>query len=68
MKLRMAWVTTKILPAHRVDSFKVDIPTTVSRHLGHQDAGSLKMKTYGCLRDEHCRCKAEKVSFQPGVL
>jgi integrase len=40
----------------------VDIPT-VSRWLGHQDGGTLSMKTYGHLRDEHSTHEAMKVSF-----
>jgi len=40
----------------------VDIPT-VSRWLGHQDGGSLAMKTYGHLRDHHSVAMASKVSF-----
>jgi integrase len=40
----------------------VDIPT-VSRWLGHKDGGSLCMKTYGHLRDEHGARMAAKVSF-----
>jgi integrase len=40
----------------------VDIPT-VSRWLGHRDGGSLAMKTYGHLRDEHSQAMALKVNF-----
>jgi len=40
----------------------VDIPT-VSRWLGHQDGGTLCMKTYGHLRDEHSVSEAKKVAF-----
>src|SRR5262249_44980939 len=40
----------------------VDIPT-VSRWLGHKDGGTLALKTYGHLRDEHSRNMAQKVSF-----
>lgn len=40
----------------------VDIPT-VSRWLGHSDGGTLAMKTYGHLRDEHSKSAAHKVSF-----
>lgn len=40
----------------------VDIPT-VSRWLGHADGGTLAMKTYGHLRDEHSALSAAKVSF-----
>jgi integrase len=40
----------------------VDIPT-VSRWLGHQDGGTLCMKTYGHLRDEHSQKEALKVTF-----
>jgi integrase len=40
----------------------VDIPT-VSRWLGHKDGGSLAMKTYGHLRDEHSTKMAQKVVF-----
>ena len=40
----------------------VDIPT-VSRWLGHKDGGSLAMKTYGHLRNEHSQAMAQKVVF-----
>jgi integrase len=40
----------------------VDIPT-VSKWLGHRDGGSLAMKTYGHLRDEHSQAMAAKVTF-----
>jgi integrase len=40
----------------------VDIPT-VSRWLGHADGGTLAMKTYGHLRDEHSALQAAKVRF-----
>jgi integrase len=40
----------------------VDIPT-ISRWLGHSDGGTLAMKTYGHLRDEHSRESAQRVSF-----
>lgn len=40
----------------------VDIPT-VSRWLGHKDGGTLAMKTYGHLRDEHSASQAERVAF-----
>ncbi|MEO6002588.1 MAG: site-specific integrase [Opitutus sp.] len=40
----------------------VDIPT-VSRWLGHADGGSLAMRTYGHLRQEHSQAQAAKVSF-----
>jgi integrase len=40
----------------------VDIPT-VSRWLGHRDGGSLAMRTYGHLRDEHSQMMASKVTF-----
>lgn len=40
----------------------VDIPT-VSRWLGHKDGGTLAMKTYGHLRDEHSASQAERVIF-----
>ncbi|EIQ01132.1 site-specific recombinase XerD [Opitutaceae bacterium TAV1] len=40
----------------------VDIPT-VSRWLGHSDGGTLAMKTYGHLRDEHSLQAIRKVSF-----
>lgn len=40
----------------------VDIPT-VSRWLGHKDGGTLAMKTYGHLRDEHSAEMAKRVSF-----
>jgi integrase len=41
----------------------VDIPT-MSRWLGHSDGGTLAMKTYGHLRDEHSSAAAKKVSFK----
>ena len=40
----------------------VDIPT-VSRWLGHKDGGTLAMKTYGHLRNEHSLQMAKKVGF-----
>jgi integrase len=40
----------------------VDIPT-VSRWLGHKDGGTLAMKTYGHLRDEHSDRMAKRVKF-----
>jgi integrase len=40
----------------------VDIPT-VSRWLGHKDGGTLAMKTYGHLRNEHSQSMAQKVHF-----
>jgi len=40
----------------------VDIPT-ISRWLGHSDGGTLAMKTYGHLRDEHSTAQAAKVRF-----
>jgi integrase len=40
----------------------VDIPT-VSRWLGHKDGGSLCMKTYGHLRQDHSFAQAQRVSF-----
>jgi integrase len=40
----------------------VDIQT-VSRWLGHKDGGSLAMKTYGHLRNEHSQAMAQKVKF-----
>jgi integrase len=40
----------------------VDIPT-VSRWLGHKDGGTLAMKTYGHLRNEHSQAMAQKVKF-----
>jgi len=40
----------------------VDIPT-VSRWMGHRDGGTLAMRTYGHLRDEHSAAAAKKVSF-----
>jgi integrase len=42
----------------------VDIPT-VSRWLGHLDGGSLALRTYGHLRDDHSKAAAAKVSFAP---
>lgn len=41
----------------------VDIPT-ISRWLGHSDGGTLAMKTYGHLRDQHSKESAKKVSFK----
>jgi integrase len=41
----------------------VDIPT-VSRWLGHADGGTLAMKTYGHLRQEHSHAQAAKVLFE----
>jgi integrase len=41
----------------------VDIPT-VSRWLGHKDGGTLAMKTYGHLRDEHSDRMAKRVRFK----
>jgi integrase len=40
----------------------VDVPT-VSRWLGHSDGGTLAMKTYGHLRQEHSDAQAAKVRF-----
>jgi len=40
----------------------VDIPT-VSRWLGHKDGGTLLMKTYGHLRQDHSLSQAQRVSF-----
>jgi integrase len=40
----------------------VDIPT-VSRWLNHKDGGTLAMKTYGHLRNEHSISQAQKVTF-----
>jgi integrase len=40
----------------------VDIPT-VSRWLGHKDGGTLAMRTYGHLRNEHSQAMAQKVRF-----
>jgi integrase len=40
----------------------VDIPT-ISRWLGHKDGGTLAMKVYGHLRDQHSVARAQKVSF-----
>ena len=40
----------------------VDIPT-VSRWLGHKDGGTLAMKTYGHLRNEHSKAMAKRVKF-----
>lgn len=40
----------------------VDIPT-VSRWLGHKDGGTLAMKTYGHLRNEHSKAMAKRVRF-----
>ncbi len=39
---------------------RVDIPT-VSSWLGHADGGSLAMRVYGHLRDEHSQAEAQKV-------
>ena len=40
----------------------VDIPT-VSRWLGHKDGGTLCMKTYGHMRQDHRFAQAQRVSF-----
>jgi integrase len=40
----------------------VDIPT-VSRWLGHSDGGTLAMRTYGHLRQDHSQAQAAKVNF-----
>ena len=40
----------------------IDIPT-ISRWLGHKDGGTLAMKTYGHLRNEHSITQAKRVSF-----
>lgn len=40
----------------------IEIPT-VSRWLGHSDGGTLAMRTYGHLRQEHSQAQASKVSF-----
>ena len=40
----------------------VDVPT-VARWLGHKDGGTLAMKTYGHLRNEHSLAMAKKVNF-----
>jgi integrase len=44
----------------------VDIPT-VSRWLGHKDGGTLCMKTYGHLRQDHSFAQAQRVSFSAGI-
>ena len=44
----------------------VDIPT-ISRWLGHSDGGTLAMKTYGHLRDEHSEAAAQRVTFAVAV-
>jgi integrase len=44
----------------------VDIPT-ISRWLGHSDGGTLAMKTYGHLRDEHSMAMAQRVAFSDSV-
>jgi len=41
----------------------VDIPT-VSRWLGHKDGGTLAMRVYGHLRNEHSIASALRVSFR----
>ncbi len=41
---------------------EIDIPT-VSRWQGHKDGGTLAMKTYGHLRDDHSAAQAKRVSF-----
>lgn len=41
----------------------VDIPT-VSKWLGHKDGGTLAMKTYSHLTDEHSAAAAKKVKFE----
>lgn len=40
----------------------VDVPT-VARWLGHKDGGTLALKTYSHLRNEHSRKMGEKVKF-----
>ncbi len=40
----------------------VDIPT-VARWMGHKDGGTLAMRTYGHLRNEHSQAMAQKVRF-----
>jgi len=45
----------------------VDIPT-VSRWIGHSDGGTLAMRTYGHLRQDHSLQMAKKVSFSPKPL
>ena len=40
----------------------IDIPT-LSRWLGHKDGGTLVMKTYGHLRDDHSKEMAGKLKF-----
>jgi integrase len=40
----------------------VDIPT-VSRWLGHKDGGSLAMRVYGHLREDHSHAAVKKVKF-----
>jgi integrase len=40
----------------------VDVPT-VARWLGHKDGGSLALRTYGHLRNEHSQRMAQKVTF-----
>lgn len=40
----------------------VDVPT-VARWLGHKDGGSLALRTYGHLRNEHSQSMAQKVKF-----
>lgn len=45
----------------------VHIPT-VSRWLGHKDAGVLAMRTYGHLRREHSIAQAQKVRFDSAAM
>jgi integrase len=40
----------------------IDIPT-VARLLGHKDGGTLAMRTYGHLRDEHAQKVVARVSY-----
>jgi integrase len=48
--------------ATRVIESGVDVPT-LSRWLGHKDGGSLAMRTYSHVRDEHSEREAKKVQF-----
>jgi integrase len=40
----------------------IDIPT-IARWMGHADGGSLLMKVYGHLRDDHAKLQAARVDF-----
>lgn len=59
---RMTRHDLRHLFATRAIEAGVDIPT-VSRFLGHSDGGSLAMRTYGHLRDQHAQAMAAKITF-----